>query len=72
MGEQMWARCEASRLSGAWAAIRKSVEYARFLGHNVTLFEGPGVLSRQFEVRGDAAGVRMVYAQWQEWAKNDA
>lgn len=66
---EAWARCEVGRLSGAWPAIRKSVEYAKFQGYNVTLFEGPGLLSRQFEVRGDPAGVRMVYAQWQEWAK---
>lgn len=67
------ARCwiEAGRLSGAWGAIRKSVEYARFLGHKVELFEGAGWLSRHFEVRGDDAGVRLISEQWREWAERD-
>lgn len=57
------ARCwvhDAGRLT--WGALRDAADYANFLGHTVRVFEGRGILFRDFEFRGDPEGIRIVAA----------
>jgi hypothetical protein len=52
--------CRVGRLH--WGRVRDAVRYAQFQGHPVEIFEGTGIFTRVFTIRGPEKDIRIIEA----------